>query len=151
VKIYFAHNFSGHVDPTSLLQSSDAALRAFVKRLVQIGIEVCDPALTQIPLDQYKRRFEYCLQQIESVDAVVVDARDKLNLGVGAEMMFAWSRQIPVFCIAPKGSHYRVDAKSADEWIHPFVYGLSADVLSSFEECERALSHLAQTRDGPNV
>jgi hypothetical protein len=137
VNVYFAHSFSGQGQSVCLRKQADTAIVRFVKRLDGMGIALIDPA--EIDLTSPHARFECCLSQIRSSDLLLIDARYKLGLGVGAEMMFAKSNGIPVFSIVPPRSHYR--SISGDEGIyHAFVCGLTSKIFLSFDDCAVAIN-----------
>lgn len=80
------------------------------------------------------------MTQVVCSDVVMVDARERRGLGVGAEMMAAKMHHIPVVSIAPLGSHYhRKDfvfmGQAVGDWLHPFVETLSD---ASFENVQDA-------------
>jgi hypothetical protein len=96
---------------------------------------VLDPSIRSDDLSDYRGTFGRDLYQVACSDCVLVDARDRRGIGVGAEMLFAKSQLIPVVSIVPEDSHYyRRDfvfmGQHLDEWVHPFVWGLS-DMLVS--------------------
>jgi hypothetical protein len=70
------------------------------------------------------------LLQVAVADVVIVDARDRRGIGVGAEMAVADCLKIPVVSICPPDSHYyklgfEFFGQQLDEWVHPFVHGFS--------------------------
>ncbi|HZR67439.1 MAG TPA: hypothetical protein VFB01_00155 [Burkholderiales bacterium] len=134
MKVFVAHNVTHHIEGTARGET----LAALLARLRESGLDVCDPEETTIPHDQYADRFEYCLREIASSDVLIVEATDRLGLGVGAEMMFAKQRQISVYVICPGDSYYKRPLSRPDgnaEWLHPFIYGLSTKVFGSVDEC----------------
>lgn len=145
MKIYIAHSFDDAGEGFALRNRPNAPISTFLRAIETIPLVVCDPAETPIPVSDYVGRFEYCLAQIEQSEVLVVDASNRLGLGVGAEMMFAKNRGIPVFAICPNGSHYRRNAEiEIAEWVHPFIYGLATKIFGSFDECAEALNVLCQ-------
>ena len=79
------------------------------------------------------------MTQVFCSHVVFVDARDRRGLGVGAEMMWAKMNKIPVVTWAPKDSHYNKTKASilgveVDDFIHPFVHGLSDKIVDTLEE-----------------
>jgi len=142
VKIYFAHSFRRDGVITTLQERDDFQLQTMLRSLARLGVTVIDPACTSIPHSDPTKRFAYCLAEIRSSRALVVDARERLGLGVGAEMMFAHEQGVPVFAILPEGSYYQTrDAKGAVS-VHAFVGGLSTRVFPTFEECVLELKEL---------
>ncbi len=76
--------------------------------------------------------------QLFSSDLVLVDARGRRGLGVGAEMMFAKTQRIPLISWLPTDSYYqRKDihflGQKVQSWIHPFVYTLSDYLAPTLE------------------
>ena len=79
------------------------------------------------------------MTQVFCSHIVFVDARDRRGLGVGAEMMWAKMNHIPVVTWSPKNSHYNKEKTTilgveVNDFIHPFVYGLSDKVVETLEE-----------------
>lgn len=134
MKIYFAHSFS-ETGRGPLAESDDPHVISFFEILQSASVEVCDPAETAVPEADFPGRYDYCISQIESVDALVVDATCRLGVGVGAEMMLAMKLGIPVYTICPSSSHYIRRSSAANKWIHPFIYGMSTKLFDSLEQC----------------
>lgn len=141
MKVYFAHSFAGHADARPLRLVADLELSAFLHELDLLGVMVVDPAEIPGDLTEPRRRFEYCLAEIRESDALLVDGRRRLGLGVGAEMMYARIQKVPVFIVVPPASYYRVQARTGEERLHAFVEGLAEKVFLSFEECASHLKH----------
>jgi hypothetical protein len=79
------------------------------------------------------------LNDIREADVIIVDARQKRGVGIGAEMMIAKTMGKPVVAVAPRNSHYRKDVldyhgRIIENWEHPFVFGLSDKVATTIEE-----------------
>lgn len=121
----------------------------------------CGDVLTLNPSRTVLRRSDYyanygCdLYLVARSDVVVVDARTEKGIGVGAEMMFARQRKIPVITVAPPNTNYRRDlvpdvfGEDLRNWIHPFVYGLSDKIVDGFEAAGKLLDDLATGRWTP--
>lgn len=147
MKVYLAHSFDEERQSQALRDSSDPSILGFLEDLRKLSIVVCDPAETSVPKNDYNGRFRFCISQIQHSDALIVDATNKLGVGVGAEMMLANSLKIPVLTIAPLSSYYRkMPSLNDDEWIHPFIHGLSNEIFNSFDHCAAALRSLIQQR-----
>jgi hypothetical protein len=78
------------------------------------------------------------LMQVYFSDFILVDAREKRGVGVGAEMMFANMHGIPVVTIAPVNTHYHKDTinllgQEIDNWKHPFIDALSQHTADSLQ------------------
>ncbi len=84
-------------------------------------------------LKEPKSSFGRDMTQVTNCDFVLVDGRQKRGLGVGAEMMLAKLRAIPVISIVPKNTHYHRDrltylGQEVTNFRHPFVFSLSDHV-----------------------
>lgn len=115
-------------------------------------VHFLNPAIRSDDLSDQKSVFGRDMMQVFSADAVFVDARDRRGLGVGAEMMWAKFNRIPVVSLAPLGSHYHKASTSllgveVDSWVHPFIEGLSDQIVSSLEE---AVTWLLGALEGPS-
>ena len=84
-----------------------------------VRVAVLNPNKIKIDRSKYLERFQADLEMVLASDLVLVDARTKKGLGVGAELMMAHYEGIPVIGLCPDGSAYRREA-----WLHPFVGGL---------------------------
>ncbi len=143
MRLYIAHSISGEGDRGALRDRDDGDVIAFLKQLQRASISICDPAETFIPESDYLARFNYCLDQIRRSDVLLADASHRLGLGVGAEMMFAKLHDVLIFTICPDESYYRKSSELANnEWIHPFIFGLSSKIFRSFDECANELCSL---------
>ncbi|MCH9612848.1 MAG: hypothetical protein S4CHLAM102_13480 [Chlamydiia bacterium] len=115
-----------------------------------------NPAIRTDDLSDQRSVFGRDMMQVFSSDCVIVDARDRRGLGVGAEMMWAKMNGIPLISLAPHNTHYHKASTSllgveVNEWVHPFVEGLSDVVVESLEEAaqwilDRLESGLASTK-----
>jgi hypothetical protein len=112
----------------------------FLKRALEPQeVVFLNPAFRTDDLSDQRSIFGRDMLQVSSSDIVFVDARDRRGLGVGAEMMWAKMHQIPVITWAPRDSHYHKTSTTilgvpVDNFIHPFVEGLSDQVIGSLEE-----------------
>ena len=100
-------------------------------------IEILNPSTITIPKYQPKERFNADVNMLLRSDIVIVDARTKKGLGVGAEMVFARQAHIPILTWCPYGSPYRgwmTDEDIRKEWIHPFVSELSDEVFENIQD-----------------
>lgn len=98
-----------------------------------------NPAFRTDDLSDQKSVFGRDMTQVYSCDVVLVDARARRGLGVGAEMMWAKLNSIPVVTWAPLESHYNksethILGVAVKGFIHPFVEGLSDWVVSNLDE-----------------
>lgn len=100
------------------------------------NVTLLNPATRDDDLADFLSTFGRDAFQVFCSDVVLVDARDRRGIGVGAEMVYAKLNEIPVVAIAPPGSHYnRQDFvfmdQPLDNWIHPFIFGLSDKIVPS--------------------
>lgn len=98
-----------------------------------------NPAFRMDNLADQHSVFGRDMTQVFCSHVVFVDARDRRGLGVGAEMMWAKMNKIPVITWAPKDSHYNKTKTTildveVNDFIHPFVYGLSDKIINNLEE-----------------
>ena len=98
-----------------------------------------NPAFRTDDLTDQHSIFGRDMTQVFCSHVVLVDARDRRGLGVGAEMMWAKINKIPLVSWAPKESHYNKSKAtllgvSVDNLIHPFVSGLSDQIVETLEE-----------------
>jgi hypothetical protein len=97
---------------------------------------VLNPGDRQDDLSDVRATFGRDLLQVFTADAIIVDAREKRGVGVGAEMLFARTHRIPVVTVAPRNSHYhRTDVtlmgQFVEDWLHPFISELSDVVVEN--------------------
>lgn len=126
----------------------------YIRGNLDFEIELLNPAKTDISRQDFGLNFGCDLHLVSISDVVLVDARTEKGIGIGAEMMFAVQRQIPVITWAPLNSHYRrsevpdVFGENLKNWTHPFVFGLSDYVVESLAE---AIRLIASTRSGEQL
>lgn len=103
-------------------------------------VELLNPAKTDIRRQDFALNFGCDLYLVSISDVVLVDARREKGIGVGAEMMFAVQRGIPVITWAPPDTHYRrsrvpdLFGEDLHDWTHPFIFGLSDHIVSDLAE-----------------
>jgi hypothetical protein len=107
--------------------------------LPEYDISFLNPAFRTDNLSDPRSVFGRDMVQVCCCDVVFVDARDRRGLGVGAEMMWAKFRKIPVVTLAPKDSCYSKSKTTlldteVENWIHPFVASLSDAVVENLVE-----------------
>ncbi len=141
MKIYFAHSFEG-THPARPLASGGPSLTRFLERMQLADIEVVDPAYAHTTLGHAAERFEYCLREIDSSDVFLVEATERLGVGVGAEMMYAHMNRLRVFVVCPSKSYYKLPTSGGEVVAHAFVLGLSTKIFDSLEECAAELERL---------
>lgn len=102
-------------------------------------LTMMNPAVRSDDLSDAKSTFGRDLLQVHISDIVLVDARDKKGIGIGSEMTYAKTIGIPVLTIVPPESQYNRTnfeylGQRIDNWIHPFIYGLSDYLFNSIED-----------------
>lgn len=139
IGIYLAGSIKkGHENPQESFWTEDdiALIRdSFLK----YEVIFLNPAFRMDNLSDQHSVFGRDMTQVFCSHVVFVDARDRRGLGVGAEMMWAKMNKIPVVTWAPKDSHYNKTKTSileveVEDYIHPFVYGLSDKIIDRLEE-----------------
>ena len=147
MKVYFAHSFEDETSNGMICHNDDRIMVEVLRELLKDSFSICDPAETSIPEEEFSDRFRFCIEQIQQSDVLVVNATKRLGIGVGAEMMFACNKNIPVFTICPHSTYYRRLVKidvEGKEWIHPFIKGLSTKIFDSAEQCSIELLSLRE-------
>ena len=100
------------------------------------NISLLNPVSRSDDLSDHESVLGRDLLQVYISDLVLVDARDRKGIGIGAEMMFAKEYGIPVISVSPQNSQYRKErleyiGQQIENWIHPFIGGLSDYVAES--------------------
>ncbi len=103
-----------------------------------IEVEILNPNSVTVPKYLMKERFQADIDMLKQSNAVIVDARTKKGLGIGAEMVIARQTGIPVLTLCPRGGEYRgtmVDTDGKErEWVHPFVFELSDQIFDTLPD-----------------
>lgn len=108
--------------------------------LNEFDVALLNPSKTPIRRSDYIANYGCDLFLVGVSDVMLVDCRTRKGIGIGAEMMYAQSRGIPVVTVCPRNSEYRRDlvtdvaGEDLVDWVHPFVAGLSDHVVESIEE-----------------
>lgn len=122
--------------------------RCLIEGVRSAKVQTLNPAKSKLHRSDFYANYGCDLHLVKIADVVVVDARRKKGLGVGAEMMFAEFLGTPVVTICPKTSPYRRDylpdvyGEDLTDWIHPFVYGLSDYIVDSVEDAAALIDAL---------
>ncbi|PSJ36628.1 methyltransferase domain-containing protein [Allosphingosinicella deserti] len=122
----------------------------FIRADVGVPVELLNPAKTDIRRQDFALNFGCDLHLVSISDVVLVDARKEKGIGVGAEMMFAAQRGIPIITWAPEDTHYRrrkvadVFGEDLTDWTHPFVFGLSDHVVDELAQATALIRALAR-------
>lgn len=103
-------------------------------------LELLNPNKVAVDLSQSLDRFKIDIDMLRDSDLMVVDARTRKGIGVGAEMMMASYEKIPVLALCPEGSEYRKNGNT-----HAFVAGLcSGGVFGSLEELAKEIETMIE-------
>lgn len=153
LRVYLSGNIAkGSADPVAASWDSDAEEQ--IRRGVgNCEVETLNPACASVNRGDPEANFGCDLYLVKSSDAVLVDASGKRGLGVGAEMMFARMREIPVISICPPNSTYRQDhihgfgGQDVRNWTHPFVHQLSSHIA---DDLEQAITYLRDLASSPS-
>jgi len=137
--IYLAGTIKKGKEEEKELEWADAEMSLLKRSLAPLSVTLLNPAIRTDELSDQKSVFGRDLFQVYSSHLVLVDARERRGLGVGAEMMFAKMNRIPVVAWLPEETHYRRQkieflGQSIESWIHPFVYNLSDFLATSLEQ-----------------
>lgn len=112
--------------------------RLLRESLSGVVLNILNPNTVSVPKYLMKERFEADINMLKQSDVVLVDARTKKGLGVGAEMVIARQHGIPILTFCPTESEYR--GSTTDEtgqirqWVHPFIFTLSDEVFENLPE-----------------
>lgn len=127
--IYMAGTIKkGHADEKELDWSEKEL--AFLREHINVEeVVFLNPADRLDNLGLQKSVFGRDLFQVYSSQLVLVDARGKRGLGVGAEMMFAKMNRIPVVAWVPNETYYHrkdvhILGQFVEDYMHPFIYNL---------------------------
>jgi hypothetical protein len=147
----------GDEDKRSEFWSSDD-IRELEAAVAPCSLIVLNPGDRQDNLGDVRATFGRDLLQVFTSDAILVDARHKRGIGIGAEMLFAKTHGIPVITIAPRNSHYHrtnvtLMGQFVEDWTHPFISELSDVVVESVPDAGRAAASFdgTLTGKGPEV
>jgi hypothetical protein len=139
VGIYLAGSIKkGHENPQESFWTENDMVK-IQNGFQEYEVIFLNPAFRMDNLADQHSVFGRDMTQVFCSHVVFVDARDRRGLGVGAEMMWAKMNKIPVVTWAPKDSHYNktkatILGVEVDDFIHPFVYGLSDKIVDRLEE-----------------
>ncbi len=139
VAIYLAGNIKKGHEQTNEDYWSEVELKIISEVIAPVKVDFLHPAVRSDDLSDQKSVFGRDMTQVYCSHVVFVDVRQRRGLGVGAEMMWAKMNNIAVVSLCPPESHYQrstVDILDVrvENWIHPFVYGLSDKVAATVAE-----------------
>jgi hypothetical protein len=139
IGIYLAGSIKkGHENPDESFwteKEMDLLQKSFQTR----DVLFLNPAFRKDDLADSTSVFGRDMTQVFCSHAILVDARGRRGLGVGAEMMWAKLCRIPVVTWAPKETHYHKTNTTLlgvpiEHFIHPFVYSLSDRIVETLPE-----------------
>ena len=149
ISLYLAGKIKKSHEPSDEAYWSQEDLETLRGAAGEIELIFLDPATRSDDLSDMKSVFGRDMTQVYSSDIVLVDARDRRGLGVGAEMMWAKLNRLPVITLSPRNTHYRKDqavllGKEIEDFVHPFVQELSDFIAGSLEEMGSAIGEFAR-------
>lgn len=112
-----------------------------IRRVLGNEVELFDPQGNPERPDPFAA-FGVDLNDVKQADFILVDARQRRGVGIGAEMAIAKMLKKPVVAVVPRNSHYRRDflyhfGQEIRDWQHPFIFGLSDAMVESVEEAAK--------------
>ena len=137
--IYLAGSIKkGHEPPTEMFWTN-VEIGTLQVALKEFQLSFLNPALRCDDLSIQASVFGRDMLMVYCSDFVLVDARQRRGIGVGAEMMWAKVNKIPVIAYAPKDTFYHMSKASilgveVDNWVHPFVESLSDYIAESLTD-----------------
>lgn len=139
ISIYIAGSVKKDNNDENSLFASDNIKAELTKALNGLEVIIFDPNESKILGTKNSPRFGKDCLQVVSSNFIVADLREKRGIGVGAEMMIAKERKIPVIAVCPSNSHYKRsiifhEGTVNPEWIHPFAESLSDAIVENFTE-----------------
>ncbi|MBS0634531.1 MAG: hypothetical protein JSR37_03615 [Verrucomicrobia bacterium] len=144
LSIYLAGSIQKGSKTDNGLFWTNAQIDALREHLKGFSVSFLNPAFRTDNLSDQRSVFGRDMTQVFSADVILVDARARRGLGVGAEMMWAKANKIPVITWAPLDSHYRKSETTildvpVKDFIHPFIESLSDQIVSSLEDASLAI------------
>ncbi|MEI6835444.1 MAG: hypothetical protein WCK59_01305 [Candidatus Falkowbacteria bacterium] len=137
ISIYIAGSVKKDAGDGNAIFASDDIKSELTKDIDNFEVVIFDPNESKIFGNGKSNRFGQDCLQVTSSNFLVIDLREKRGLGVGAEMMLAKEKGIPVISVCPTGSHYKRSmvfhsGVENPNWVHPFVESLSDAVVEDF-------------------
>jgi len=137
--IYLAGNIQKNHENDSKVFWTFEDQKTLMNCLSPCKLTFLNPATRTDDLSDQKSVFGRDMTQVFFADVILVDARERRGLGVGAEMMWAKMNRIPVLTLAPKDTHYQKKKMTllgvdVEDWVHPFVESLSDAVIDDLHE-----------------
>jgi len=138
ITIYIAGSVKKDAHDENSVFASEDIKKELIGAVSGHEVIIFDPNESKMLDGDSDARFGKDCLQVTSSNFIVVDLREKRGLGVGAEMMLAKEKGIPVISVCPPNSHYQRSITfhtgvSNPEWIHPFVRSLSDAIVNDFK------------------
>jgi len=134
IKIYLCGGIKKTADDSKIVWSGDD--KEEIMRVLPEA-ELLDPQRVPEGYDPLVN-FGCDINDIKQADFIMVDARQKRGIGIGAEMAIAKVWKKPVVTVCPRNSHFRrdieLDGKPLKGWIHPFLASLSDEVVDDVKQ-----------------
>lgn len=130
---------------------SDDDIRYISETLNNGNVTILNPSDVSICSSKYFDRFIADIELVLQSDVILVDARTYKGIGIGAEMMLAKLKNIPVIAFADAESTYRKTKKKTDNstyhWQHPFLSGLCDYVHDSLDDAVKHTNELISNKE----
>ncbi|MCX6797981.1 MAG: hypothetical protein NTX66_02055 [Candidatus Falkowbacteria bacterium] len=154
IVIYIAGSVRKDANDANSIFASDDVKKELSEAIDDFEVVIFDPNESKILGGDTDSRFGKDCLQVLSSDFLVADLREKRGLGVGAEMMLAKDKRIPVISVCPAGSHYQRpivfhEGTVSPEWIHPFVRSLSDAIVNDFRAAGEWIKHFIAEPTNP--
>ena len=127
----------GQIDCTYWHQKDELFL---AKKLV-FPCEIFNPDALTVSFFSSEERIREDFRALLTSNCILVDARAKRGIGVGAEIILAKMHKIPIYTLCPKDGHYRVSSEER-EWIHPLIFEFSDAIFESIDDITSYLNEL---------
>ncbi len=139
IAIYLAGSIKKGHEKSGDSYWTEADIQFIQQNLSECTVSFLNPAFRTDDLSDSLSVFGRDMLQVFSSNFVLVDARDRRGLGVGAEMMWAKLNGIPVISWAPMDTHYHKRSTTlldvpVENFIHPFVEALSDKIAEDLIE-----------------
>lgn len=145
IAIYIAGSIQKDKNDANRLFADDKIKADITNTLKDYEVIIFDPNKSKT-LGSPLARFGKDLLQVSVSNFLIIDCREKRGLGVGAEMMYAKTKNIPVVSVCPPNSHYKKEMHYANgdenlKWIHPFIFSLSDVLVEDFKQAGEWISN----------
>lgn len=126
-----------------------------ILKYINANASILNPSRSKIGRNDYLANYGCDLYLLLLSDLIIVDLRNPRGIGVGAELMLAREREIPVFAWVPENSHYKrsyiknVFGEDLKNWTHPFVYGLCDYIDPTLNSLCRSINSYFESNQTP--